>query len=161
VDLDVGSGIYEPVTFLYVVRELSAIQQCPKIMSCLFFELAHFLVVRLALYVIVILQMVVLLEHADSLCQNIFALFCYSLFCFMLHGLGLLPTVQLRAARYLLALYRILTDRTVFAAGKLPVGLGAAAALAACAVIVDAGGQTVRTPTGREYLPYPRVNPDL
>lgn len=46
-------------------------------------------------------------------------------------------------------------------AGKLPVGLGAAAALAACAVIVDAGGQTVRTPTGREYLPYPRTNPDL
>lgn len=47
------------------------------------------------------------------------------------------------------------------AAGKLPVGIGAAAALAACAVIVDAGGQTVRTPTGREYLPYPRINPDL
>lgn len=46
-------------------------------------------------------------------------------------------------------------------AGKLPVGIGAAAALAACAVIVDAGGQTVRTPTGREYLPYPRTNPDL
>lgn len=46
-------------------------------------------------------------------------------------------------------------------AGNLPVGLGAAAALAACAVIVDAGGQTVRTPTGREYLPYPRTNPDL
>ena len=56
-----------------------------------------------------------------------------------------------------------MTDRLrcAFAAGKLPVGLGAAAALAACAVIVDAGGQTVRTPTGREYLPYPRTNPDL
>ena len=54
-----------------------------------------------------------------------------------------------------------MTDCIVLAAGKLPVGLGAAAALAACAVIVDAGGQTVRTPTGREYLPYPRTNPDL
>jgi hypothetical protein len=48
-----------------------------------------------------------------------------------------------------------------FAAGKLPVGIGAAAALAAVAVIVDAGGQRVRTPTGREYLPFPRQNPDL
>jgi import inner membrane translocase subunit TIM22 len=46
-------------------------------------------------------------------------------------------------------------------AGKLPVGIGAAAALAAVAVIVDAGGQRVRTPTGREYLPFPRQNPDL
>jgi import inner membrane translocase subunit TIM22 len=46
-------------------------------------------------------------------------------------------------------------------AGKLPVGVGAAAALAAVAVIVDAGGQRARTPTGREYLPYPRNNPDL
>lgn len=55
----------------------------------------------------------------------------------------------------------LLTNCTILAAGKLPVGLGAAAALAACAVIVDAGGQTVRTPTGREYLPYPRTNPDL
>jgi hypothetical protein len=55
----------------------------------------------------------------------------------------------------------LLTDGVVLAAGKLTVGLGAAAALAACAVIVDAGGQTVRTPTGREYLPYPRTNPDL
>ncbi len=47
------------------------------------------------------------------------------------------------------------------AAGKLPVGIGAAAALAAVAVIVDAGGQRARTPTGREYLPFPRHNPDL
>jgi import inner membrane translocase subunit TIM22 len=46
-------------------------------------------------------------------------------------------------------------------AGKLPVGIGAAAALAAVAVIVDAGGQRARTPTGREYLPFPRHNPDL
>jgi hypothetical protein len=28
-------------------------------------------------------------------------------------------------------------------------------------VIVDAGGQRARTPTGREYLPFPRHNPDL
>ncbi len=59
----------------------------------------------------------------------------------------------------------VLSDACVlslfFAAGKLPVGIGAAAALAAVAVIVDAGGQRVRTPTGREYLPFPRQNPDL
>lgn len=49
--------VCEPVTILHVMRELSAIQQCPKL-TCPFFELAHFVVDRLALYVIVILHMV-------------------------------------------------------------------------------------------------------
>jgi len=81
----------------------------------------------------------------------------------MEHSLDLviLSIVQLQAIRHLLARYTVLTNCIVIAAGKLPVGLGAAAALAACAVIVDAGGQRVRTPTGREYLPYSRTNPDL
>lgn len=38
---------------------------------------------------------------------------------------------------------------------SLRLGLGASAALAAVSAIVDASGQTVRTPTDREYLPYP------
>ncbi|KAH7439984.1 hypothetical protein KP509_04G086000 [Ceratopteris richardii] len=40
-------------------------------------------------------------------------------------------------------------------ARSLRVGLAASGALAAVAAIVDAGGQTTRTPIGREFLPYP------
>lgn len=39
-------------------------------------------------------------------------------------------------------------------AQSLRLGLGAGAAMAAMSAIVDASGQTVRTPTDREYLPY-------
>ncbi|KAL3686754.1 hypothetical protein R1sor_013063 [Riccia sorocarpa] len=43
-------------------------------------------------------------------------------------------------------------------AGRVPVGLGAGAAMAAVSAFMDAGGQRTRAPTGREYLPYPREN---
>eukprot|EP00249_Psilotum_nudum_P001660 c14287_g1_i1 orf=152-622(+) len=46
-------------------------------------------------------------------------------------------------------------------ARNLRVGLAASAALAAASAIVDASGQTVRTPTGREYLPYPTRSTSL
>ncbi|KAL2628641.1 hypothetical protein R1flu_013327 [Riccia fluitans] len=45
-----------------------------------------------------------------------------------------------------------------FRAGRIPVGLGAGAAMAAVSAFMDAGGQRTRAPTGREYLPYPREN---
>lgn len=48
----------------------------------------------------------------------------------------------------------------LFAAGRIPVGLGAGAAMAAVSAFMDAGGQRTRAPTGREYLPYPRENRD-
>lgn len=41
-------------------------------------------------------------------------------------------------------------------AGRIPVGLGAGAAMAAVSAFMDAGGQATRVQTGREYLPYPR-----
>lgn len=47
-----------------------------------------------------------------------------------------------------------------FRAGRIPVGLGAGAAMAAVSAFMDAGGQRTRAPTGREYLPYPRENRD-
>lgn len=40
-------------------------------------------------------------------------------------------------------------------ARNLRVGLAASAALATVSAIVDASGQTTRTPTDREFLPYP------
>lgn len=40
-------------------------------------------------------------------------------------------------------------------ARSLKIGLAASASLAAVSAIVDASGQTTRTPIGREYLPYP------
>lgn len=43
-----------------------------------------------------------------------------------------------------------------FRAGRVPVGLGAGAAMAAVSAFMDAGGQKTRAPTDREYLPYPR-----
>lgn len=42
-----------------------------------------------------------------------------------------------------------------FRARSLKIGLAASASLAAVSAIVDASGQTTRTPIGREYLPYP------
>lgn len=41
-------------------------------------------------------------------------------------------------------------------AGRVPVGVGAGAAMAAVSAFMDAGGQKTRVETGREYLPYPR-----
>lgn len=40
-------------------------------------------------------------------------------------------------------------------ARSLKVGLATSGALAAVSAIVDASGQTTRTPIGREFLPYP------
>lgn len=41
-------------------------------------------------------------------------------------------------------------------AGNMPVGVGAAAALAAVSALVDISGQVTKTPTDREYLPFSR-----
>eukprot|EP00897_Mesotaenium_endlicherianum_P003973 jgi/Mesen1/3603/ME000020S03135 len=40
--------------------------------------------------------------------------------------------------------------------GRLPIGVGAAAAFAAMSAAVDASGQVTRTPTDREFLPFAR-----
>ena len=61
-------------------------------------------------------------------------------------------SVQIVTSSYGYAVY--LSCFSMFAANSLPVAVGASAALAAMSALVDASGQTTRTPIGKEYLPF-------